>query len=360
MGEFLRAAFAGLPTVTTHPLTLVGYAVAVLAWLIIAWRVKRNKNLLQNLDKLPESERIDALKVEMGHVPIKEGLSPEQYLRSRIHSFYFLGFVILCVLIATVFIVSAVIGREKEGAANVEVGLYDQDSVASLKQDESGAKFVKDSNRQSAPVVVENDEPPRNKDIYEQNILKYTYDRVDDKKIQITPEMPYLSLLRQEGPTTDLPSCRITFPRLSIKVVNNTNRTLVISEVAINIRSSTVITLPILSVSGSDSLPARELYFNNEGWGDLLSPTVEYNLADMDSCEKVDFADTKYTSQLPTIVSSTHLDISQAIMDFKSPSPSRSEDDPLKGSFVCVFGKVNYGTRSGTSRIATLEHRLLL
>jgi hypothetical protein len=342
MGEFLRTALSGLPTVATHPLALVGYIVAILSWSMIAWRVKRNKNLLKYLHKLPESKRLKALEIEMGHVAVQGGLSPEQYLRSRIHLFYFLGFAILCLLIVVVFVASTVTGRD--GTANVDVSLYES----------LGPKFVEDSKGQSAAVAVENDEAPDSViDRCEGNVLKYTYDRVDEGRIQIKPDMPYLLALRQEGVITNFPTCPIPLPNLSLKVVNNTNRTLFISEVAIKIKSSSIINMPMLRVAGDSQKPTKQLYFYNEGWQDLLTPTVEYDVTDTRSCNKVNFANTKYTRQLPTIQDSTSIDISQEILDFESHTPASTRYPD--GQFVCVFGRVNYKTTTSPARNMTFR-----
>ena len=278
----------------------------------------------------------------MGHVTVKGDLSPEQYLRSRIHLFYFLGFAILCLLIVIVFVVSTVIGRE--GAANVDVGLFES----------LGPRFVEDSQGQSTAVAVESYQAPANVvDYCEGNVLKYTYDRLNDSSIQIKPEMPYLSLLRQAGPIMNFPTCPFTFPKVSVKAVNNTNRTLVISEVAINVKSSNTINVPMLRVEGDSEHPTKQLYFYNEGWQDLLTPIVEYDVTDTRSCKNANFAHTKYTRQLPTIQDSTSIDISQGILDFENHTPMSTRYPD--GQFVCVFGRVNYRATTGQTHIVTFR-----
>lgn len=112
MGDFLRSAISAIPTVATNPLAFVAYIVVIIAWVIIAWRVKRNSNLLKSLDKLPENDRLAALQLEMGTVRLAKGLSPSQYVRSRIHFYYFLGFSILCLVVVIIFVVSAFKGPE--------------------------------------------------------------------------------------------------------------------------------------------------------------------------------------------------------------------------------------------------------
>jgi len=112
MGELLRSAISALPSVATHPLAFVAYIVVVLSWLIIAWRVKRNKNLLQNWEKLPKRDRLEAYKIEIGYIPLKQGLSPEEYLKSRIQLYYLLAFAITCLMTVMIFVVSSMIGQK--------------------------------------------------------------------------------------------------------------------------------------------------------------------------------------------------------------------------------------------------------
>ena len=78
--SFLEKALAALPGVATSPLAFVAYLAAVTACAGIAWRVNRNRQLLQHLDKLPEKARLEALRMEMGAVRLKSGLSPEQWI----------------------------------------------------------------------------------------------------------------------------------------------------------------------------------------------------------------------------------------------------------------------------------------
>jgi hypothetical protein len=106
--EFITQALKALPSVASSPLALVAYIVAVGAWLLIALRVQRHKGLLTNLEKLPSRDRLAALKDEMGVTPLKEGLTAEQYLKSRIHLYYILAFGILCLTVVILFVVASV------------------------------------------------------------------------------------------------------------------------------------------------------------------------------------------------------------------------------------------------------------
>jgi hypothetical protein len=107
MTQFLKAAFSGLPAVASSPYALVAYLAVIAAWVVIAWRVKRNSNLLQSLGKLPPRDRLKALQAEMGSVQLASGLSPEQWLRSRVHLYYFLGFAVVILSFVILFVVAA-------------------------------------------------------------------------------------------------------------------------------------------------------------------------------------------------------------------------------------------------------------
>jgi low affinity Fe/Cu permease len=97
----------GLGAAASSPLAFVAYLGAITAWAVLRWRVDRHKNLLAALDKVPANDRYKALKNEMGVVRLKEGLTPEQFLSSRIHLYYFLSFVVLCFVMVVLFAISA-------------------------------------------------------------------------------------------------------------------------------------------------------------------------------------------------------------------------------------------------------------
>src|SRR5262245_1101038 len=99
MEEFLKAALQNLQSAASSPLAFAGYAIVILAWLLIAWRVQRNRQLLQFLEKLPTGNRLSALEQEMGSVPVPRGLPPEQWLKARAQQYLFSGFALICLLV---------------------------------------------------------------------------------------------------------------------------------------------------------------------------------------------------------------------------------------------------------------------
>jgi hypothetical protein len=102
MFDFLVSALKAIPTAATSSYALIAYVCAIVAYVVVAWRVSRNKTLLEHLKSLPPADRFPALQVEMGGVHLASGISPEQWLRSRITRYYFLAYVIAALLIALV------------------------------------------------------------------------------------------------------------------------------------------------------------------------------------------------------------------------------------------------------------------
>jgi hypothetical protein len=88
MWEFLRVALSAIPSAASNWYALGAYTLAIAAYVITVWRVARNKNLLANIQKLPPKDRLSALEIETGGVRLAAGISPEQWVRSRIHRYY--------------------------------------------------------------------------------------------------------------------------------------------------------------------------------------------------------------------------------------------------------------------------------
>jgi hypothetical protein len=66
MWPFLASALAAIPSAATSTFSLIAFALAVAAYVFTVWRVVRNKNLLQYLQKLPPKDRLGALETELG------------------------------------------------------------------------------------------------------------------------------------------------------------------------------------------------------------------------------------------------------------------------------------------------------
>jgi hypothetical protein len=371
MVEFIRSALQALPSVATSPLALVAYLLVVAAWLIIALRVKRNKQLLKHLKDLPAKDRLQALRDEMGTIPLKEGFTPEQYLRSRRHLYYFVGFGMVCLLILIIFVVSAILAKEKEGTAAVDITLFQEEPNSDQGQtksevrakEETGTKIeAKPSDKIRVGVTSHLRKDAQNhssKRPFKLNEVKYTYERVGDKVV-IKPVVPYLSILRSGGPIDGSESLfRKVYPKLSIKVVNNTKETIYLTEVAVNIRSSTTDKEPVIGV-GSEGWDDLRIY--NEGWGNLINPKLTFGTTDANSCKKLDprSRPLKHSINLKTF--SDSVDISMKPYVYVPPREER------KGNWVtirlypnthaCIYGKIEYTTEDSSERTVAFKTTL--
>jgi hypothetical protein len=109
---FLASALSAIPSAATNRYSLIAYALALVAYILTIWRVQRNKNLLEALQKLPAKDRIGALETEMGGVRLAEGISAEQWLRSRINKYYLLAFLATCIVVVVIFAIAATAGGD--------------------------------------------------------------------------------------------------------------------------------------------------------------------------------------------------------------------------------------------------------
>lgn len=83
---FLEKALQAIGIAALHPLAVGMYVLVVASWLIISWRVKRHRTLMEHLKTLPAKDRLKALELEIGPLP-KKSLNAEQWLRAREQSF---------------------------------------------------------------------------------------------------------------------------------------------------------------------------------------------------------------------------------------------------------------------------------
>ena len=94
---FWQKALEALNNTAQDPLVVVMFIVLVVSRLVIALRVKRFRSLGRQLKELPEDDRLEALKHEMGPVP--EDINAEQWLRARQQTYRLAGFGIFCAML---------------------------------------------------------------------------------------------------------------------------------------------------------------------------------------------------------------------------------------------------------------------
>lgn len=95
---FWQKALEAIGNTAQDPLALAMFVVLVVSRLVVALRVRRYRDLLHNLEKLPEKDRLKALEHETGPLP-KKGINAEQWLRARQQTYRLAGFGIFCVML---------------------------------------------------------------------------------------------------------------------------------------------------------------------------------------------------------------------------------------------------------------------
>jgi hypothetical protein len=124
--------------------------------------------------------------------------------------------------------------------------------------------------------------------------LFYNYIKYGDH-IDIFPNMKYLDLINTGGPvqgylfTPLFNIFNLQYPKLSIKSVNNTNNTILLYELELEIKNNIINQEPFLLIGYDVSRPGI-LFLRNEGWGNLYNVEVNYGITNIDNCVS-DFKD---------------------------------------------------------------------
>lgn len=106
MDAYLERVLQAIPVAATNPLALIAYILALGVWFAIAWRVKRNRQLLSAILNIPENQRAQLLEAEMGVAHLKVGLDAQTWLRSRRHTYYLIAFIVACLTLIIVVVLA--------------------------------------------------------------------------------------------------------------------------------------------------------------------------------------------------------------------------------------------------------------
>jgi hypothetical protein len=115
--------------------------------------------------------------------------------------------------------------------------------------------------------------------------------RNENGQLAITPRDPYLDLLRSGGRITPLSAFqspwRSTFkwPVLDIKIVNNSDRTLILHEIILDVNDSRLDTRPVPIIRGIGDNMRVPLF--NVGWGPMIDTTIRFQLAPGEDADPV-------------------------------------------------------------------------
>jgi hypothetical protein len=289
MLTFFSELLKALPVAASSVYGLTGFIATILAWTVIAWRVKRNANLLKNLSQLPETDRLKALELEMGGVYLKEGMSADDWLKFKSKRYLLIGYVCTILFVLAILVIAIF---KKPSNPEVDITLYRNEET--IVQDQTSWKIEYTNDLEPSPdddtfdIAKDSSElyhfkkqpGPQGDDeeYYDRTdpVITYDYSVAPNELIKIFPVFPYKQAMdkgeEMEGLSYWWIPFEYEFPALSLKVVNNTANTLLLSEVVVDIMSSNVNLSPILYVN--DVYYYGSLSIGNEGWGKVIDPQL--------------------------------------------------------------------------------------
>jgi len=341
--DFFKAAIKAIPDAASTPQGLIAFVCVVSCFAVIAWRVIRNNQLLKHIEKFPEKDRARVFEAEIGSIRLPKGLTPEQWLRNRLSLYYLTALVLLCVTVLLIVVV--VVKSGGEGAEPPHV-VIDR-PPGGHRIDEKGRVS---RTTESEGLSGEPDQPGGGPgDWPEDRKLSFTYAREKDVP-HIGYALPYLDRFRDGGSIAGIlyerSPFRWQFPNLSVKVVNNSSKDLLLSEARIEVLSSTVVDEPILVV---DDLSINKIELVNEGWGAMVDPVVTFGIDAVadgggDAARRAE----THTVSLATFTGEASIPIARYI-------PARLRRDDM----VRVEGQIVHGPAAGRKTVRFTTRVLL-
>jgi ankyrin repeat protein len=117
--DFLKRVLDALPTVAKSPWAFLAYSAVLVAWVVVVLHVRRAQDVLRRIKDLRPEDQAKLLLAIYGTAELKEGLSPKDWLKSRMHRYVFTGFVILTLAVVFLGALSMVLGPQKPSAKEV-------------------------------------------------------------------------------------------------------------------------------------------------------------------------------------------------------------------------------------------------
>ena len=107
MGDLFSTILDKAPELVKTPLGLIGLCVLVGAYLIAFWKKARFDSLMAKIEALPKGDRLEALKSEMGSVPIPANFAPADWLMAQRQKYFFAAYFITAALVV-ILVVSTI------------------------------------------------------------------------------------------------------------------------------------------------------------------------------------------------------------------------------------------------------------
>ena len=357
MKEFLSA----LSEVSKSSYSFVAYILLIVAWVVIGLRVKRNGQLLKNLEKLPEKDRLKALELEMGTPRLTKGITPEQWLKARNQKYLFLGFAFLLILILIIVVLSFN-SFSKNKKVDLTVSLFTE-TVTTSEPINKEKEAVKKALLELYGKMPEGDLIYPSYDFTKAFVglitepkfktlnIAYEYSS-DHDDVKIFPTFPYLDTVKKGGTLVGFRYFRMPFkcklPIIAVKIVNNTDETVFFKEALFKINKSELDKEP-LPIFYEDFNQVGGLSLVNDGWGKMLNARLSFKLIRPQD----DLSVTEYDKLTKTVnLNVVNADTIINILPFIQGTGMMNE------RYVCVMGNLSYKTEDAVDRMVHFKSRV--
>lgn len=153
----------------------------------------------------------------------------------------------------------------------------------------------------------------------QERTLTYQID-YNNQELHITPLMEYLTKLKNGMPITDLglilvipPFFKWQFPNLDLRIVNNSDKTIYITDIFIDVEKSYLNPYPVLVLPGEEP-NALHFWLINDGWGEVQDAVARFNL--VPKGYPISFEESyQHEVRIGDFCDSVNVDISRAIKE---------------------------------------------
>lgn len=160
------------------------------------------------------------------------------------------------------------------------------------------------------------------KNIEKEFCLEYIYKR-NNISLHISPSMEYLAKLNSGKLITQISYLWEPFnwylPSFDIKLVNNSDKTLYVTDILFKSINSTLDPSPVLIMpTPSGCANARHILIVNDGWGKMQNLRVRLSAGPINRCEEIDFSTVTLSHELfiGDVDRKVNIDISNILLDY--------------------------------------------
>ena len=171
--------------------------------------------------------------------------------------------------------------------------------------------------------------------------VTYQYERKDGV-LHVSYRLPYLDRQREgkaiRGLSRMLEPFDWKLPALSVKVLNNSAQSVMLTECVAEVTASRVDTEPVLVVASG---AVNAVFFANEGWGDVVDPVLTFKISPMkEKGDEASAAVERHTLELKSFAKDCRVPLVKYV-------PKALEDDPA----VLVTGELEFGPAPGRKKV---------